>query len=408
MKYKDRITKHIRKEEMIFRPRKQNRYTNYFVLPICMMLFFYTSAYSQMFKNLTVSQNDDTVKIHYDIWGCRPDAELKIHLRVSPDGGSNYSIIPKSVYGDIGNYVASGQNKIIIWMPLKDSIQLNGDNYVFNLNGSVTGDSGNIEMVSIKGGIFKMGDQFGEGNTDETYIHSVKLNDFKLSAYEITNIQFAAFLKTYGSDKVKSGEFAGEPMIYASKNGLVKKGNDVSYLWDVQPGKAFNPVVGITWYGAYEFCRFYNYKLPSEAEWEYAAREAGRKIRFGNGKNSADISEIKFNGNSKILNDKSAEGNTDSSTVRIGIYKPNSLGLYDMSGNVWEYCQDWYKSNYYLHSRSHEPVGPWLGKYKVIRGGSWFSSAFGIRTTVRSFIDPHYRKEDVGFRVAKNVIEKSK
>lgn len=375
---------------------------------IFLALFLQISGLSQTVMNLKISQVKDTVKIRYDILGCRPDAELKIRLKVSDDGGNTFKIIPKTVFGNIGNHVRPGPDKIILWLPLKDSIQLTGNNFIFNLSGSITGDSGNIEMVAIKGGTFEMGNQFEDGNADENFVHEVKLNDFKLSAYEITNIQYAAFLKAYGSDVVKSGNFAGEPMIFESKNGLVKKGNDNSYIWDVQDGKAFNPVVGITWYGAYEFCRFYNYKLPSEAEWEYAARELGKKIHFGDGKNTANISDIKFNGRSKIINEKSTEGNSDSATVRVGLYAPNSSGLYDMSGNVWEYCQDWYQSNYYLHSRKVEPVGPWLGKYKVIRGGSWYNSAFGIRTTVRSFIDPLKRKEDIGFRVAQNTSVKSK
>lgn len=371
------------------------------------IFFLNLSVYPQTIKNLNVSQSGDTVKIGYDILGCRTDAELKINLKVSDDGGNTFSITPKTLYGSIGRNIPAGLKKKIFWLPLKDSIQLDGNNYIFDLSGSIIGDSGNIEMVRVKGGTFSMGDQFEDGNADENFVHKVTVKDFKLGAYEITNIQYAAFLKAYGSDVIKSGNFAGKHMIYQSMNGLVKKGNDESYIWDVQTGKAYNPVVGITWYGAYEFCRFYKYKLPSEAEWEYAARESGKKIRFGDGKNIAVNSEIKFNGQTKIIKNRSAEGNSDSTTVRVGFYNPNSLGLYDMSGNVWDYCQDWYQSNYYLHSKELDPVGPWLGKYKVIRGGSWYNSAFGIRTTARSFIDPKAWKEDVGFRVVQNVSDKN-
>ncbi len=382
---------------------KQKQGAIYMVFLVWLFLFLCPDSYSQIFKSLRVTQNSDSVKIQYDIVGGFQSAVLKVFLTVSDDGGNTFNVVPKAIYGDIGEHVSSGQNKLIVWLPLNDSLQLNGKNFVFNLSGSVTGAPGNIEMVTIKGGTFKMGDQFGEGNTDETFVHNVKLNDYALSEYEITNIQYAAFLKEYGSDVIKSGAYAGEPLIYESKNGLIKKGNDISFIWEAQPGKEYYPAVGVTWYGAFEFCRFYNYKLPSEAEWEYAAREAGKKIRFGNGKNEANISEIKFNGHDKIFNNKSTEGNPEGSTDRVGVFPPNKLGMYDMSGNVWEWCQDWYKSNYYLHSKSNEPVGPWLGTFKVLRGGSWYNSAFGIRTTVRSFIEPCDWKEDIGFRVAQNV-----
>jgi len=357
-----------------------------------------SNSYSQAIQNIKVFQSNDTVKIFYDIIGGRPDDLLKITLTVSDDGGNIFSIIPKSMWGDIGIRVETGSNKTIYWLPLKDSIQLIGNNFVFNVSASVVGGE-NIELVPVKGGIFIMGDTFGEGKTDETYTHDVKLENFEIGAYEITNVQFAKFLAEYGADYIISGEYKNEPMIYASKNGLIKD----LFVWEVQPGKEYNPVVGITWYGAYEFCLYYNYRLPTEAEWEYAAREMGKKIKFGDGKNAAVHADINFNGVEIISNNSSLEGSKDSATVRVGNYNPNALGLFDMSGNVWEWCQDWYQSNYYMVSKFDGPTGPWLGKYKVIRGGSWFNSAFGIRTTVRSFYYPYGQRMDIGFRVARSV-----
>ncbi len=361
---------------------------------------FSFNSYSQTFQNLRIVQSSDTVKIFYDISGGRASDILKIKLRVSNDGGNNFSIIPQKIWGDVGNKVPTGLGKVIYWTPLDEGLQLIGNNFVFDLSGNVIGAPGYIETIHIKGGIFTMGDQFREGSSNEEFLHQVKLNDYSIGEYEITNIQYAAFLQVYGSDLVKSGEYKGEPMIFPNKDGLIKKPAGLGFVWDTQEGKEYNPAVGVTWYGAYEFCKYYGFRLPTEAEWEYAAREMGDKVRFGDGKNSAKIEDINFNGYQKVVNDKQLEGNSNATTTRIGNYDPNKIGLYDMSGNVWEWCQDWYASNYYFHSKYIDPIGPWLGLYKVIRGGSWYNTAFGVRATVRSFYKPYGRSSDIGFRVA--------
>ena len=358
------------------------------------------NVFGQSFQNIKVVQSFDTVKVYYDIVGGRASDILKVKLSVSNNGGNDFNIVPKKIWGDIGSKVLTGTGKVIYWEPLSDGLQLIGNNYVFDISGNVIGAPGIIETVPIKGGTFIMGDQLREGNSNEEYLHEVKLDDYSIGEYEITNIQYAAFLQAYGSDKVKSGVYSGEPLIYENKEGLIKQNAGLGFIWTIQEGKEYNPVVGVTWYGAYEFCRYYGYRLPTEAEWEYAARELGKMVRFGNGKNVARIEDINFNGEQKVVNDKQLEGNIKGGTSRIGNYDPNSLVLFDMSGNVWEWCQDWYSSNYYFHSKKVDPIGPWLGIYKVIRGGSYYNSAFGIRTTVRSFFIPYEQNGDIGFRVA--------
>jgi len=374
------------------------RKTDRLFLFLSLLIFLSLStSYSQTLQNIRVYQNSDTLKIVYDIIGGRPNDMLRVTLTASNDGGNKFSIIPKSVWGDVGKRVETGLNKTIYWLPLSDSMPLVGDNFVFNVSGIVVGGENNIELIPVQGGTFIMGDTFGEGKSDETYTHEVKLDDFEIGAYEISNVQYAKFLAEYGADYIISGEYKGEPLIYPSKDGLVKN----LFSWEAQPGKEYNPCVGVTWFGAYEFCRFYNYRLPTEAEWEYAAREMGKKIKFGNGKNEARHTDMNFNDIELISNNRSSEGNKDSATVRVGNYDPNALGIYDMSGNVWQWCQDWYQADYYTVSRHNEPLGPWLGEYKVIRGGSWYNSAFGIRAAVRSFFYPHGQNMDVGFRVAR-------
>src|SRR3989304_8059185 len=123
------------------------------------------------------------------------------------------------------------------------------------------------------------------------------------------------------------------------------------------------PVERVSWNDIQEFLKRLNektgekYRLPTEAEWEYGAREGGKKVKYGTGKNEINQSEANYD---------SVEG-----TVPVKSYPPNSLGLYDMAGNVWELCADWYDENYYKNSAKDNPTGPSSGKNRVLRGGSW-------------------------------------
>lgn len=368
-----------------------------------LLIIFYIPnlTLSQSFENLLIRQGEDSLIIDYDIYGGREYDLYKIDLSLSSDGGKTFAILPNTATGDVGYGVSRGRNKRIFWEPLKESKELIGENFIVKLNGTLLGTSNEVEMVEVKGGTFEMGDSFGEGYTDETYLHTVSIDDFQISKYEVTNHQYAVFLKKYQSDKVKSGEFQGEVMIYENEKGLKYVQNE----WQPVAGYEYHPVVGVTWYGANEFCQYYEMRLPTEAEWEYAAREMGKIIRFGNGENVADPKKINFNGNLLADTSYSYSGENRSSTISVGGMSPNNLGLFQMSGNVWEWCQDWYASNYYHKSKEHNPTGPWMGKYKSIRGGSWFNSAKGVRIYERSFLSPHRYASDLGFRTTKSISE---
>jgi len=361
------------------------------------ILIIHSCIYPQAIQNMKIIQSDDTVKIYYDITGGKSNDLYKVDLEVSSDRGKTFSINPKTVSGDLSYGISTGQNKNICWQPLKDPIELAGDNYVIKLKGELLGTTADVEFVPVPGGQFEMGDQFDEGPGNEINKHIVSLSNFSIGKYEVTNFQFAKFLENYASNKVKGGEFNGEIMIYPVKGGLMYSQGQ----WIPDMGYDFNPVIGVTWFGAYEFCKFFGYRLPSEAEWEYAAKELGTKVRFGNGKNYAAAAQINFNSNtdkSFLYADRSESRNK---TITVGAFPPNKLGIFQMSGNVWEWCQDWYQGNYYFKSKSDNPAGPLFGIYKVIRGGAFSSSARGVRNSVRSFLAPYSNKTDVGFRVVK-------
>lgn len=353
---------------------------------------------------VSARQIDDTVKVTYNIETKKKDF-YNIMLRVSMDSGLTFPLQPRSLRGDVRYGVPTGNDRVINWEPLRDSIELSGTGFVFRITGSPASASIDSEFMLIKGGVFEMGDAYRGGEFDEQPLHTVMVSDFEISKFEVSNFQFSQFLRAYNSTKVKDGEFWGEPMIYEQDCGLYWNGS----TWLPQPGYEYHPVVGVTWFGANEYCTWKDLRLPTEAEWEYAARCGGKKVRFGNSMDTATTQEINFNPNLKGAGTNSPRGEYRGVPTRISSYPANELDLFDMSGNVWEWCQDWYARDYYLSTSSVDPAnpvnpaGPWLGQYKVIRGGSYYSPLQACRVAERSSLAPHRWKRDVGFRVVRPV-----
>jgi formylglycine-generating enzyme required for sulfatase activity len=235
-----------------------------------------------------------------------------------------------------------------------------------------------IEFVRIPGGTFEMGDTFGEGLSNETPVHTVTLDDFYLSKTEVTFAQYDVFCEATGR----------------------RKPGDEGW------GRGQLPVINVSWHDATAYCQWLSRKtgrdirLPTEAEWEYAAREAGKRVRFGNGRDTADAREINFDGSAEYEESYSRSGIFRNKTVAVGSFAPNALGLYDMSGNVWEWCADFDKGNYYKNSPSRNPKGPSSGYFRVFRGGSWRDPPEYVRSSVRV---NHYPGDGYyyhGFRLA--------
>lgn len=242
------------------------------------------------------------------------------------------------------------------------------------------------QMIPVGGGSFEMGS--ADGESDETP-HKVALDSYSISKYEITNAQYAHFLNEYGSSTVKNGEYAERQMVFEDGVGVKFHGN----IWLPQTGYEDHPIVGVTWYGAYEFCRFYGGSLPTEAQWEYAARSGGKEEVWSGTNNKEKLKEYAwfFDGESDIK-----------STQPAGMKKPNGLGIYDMSGNAWEWCHDWY-DEYPDNDKQKNPTGAPGGTYRVIRGGGWSFGASSCRTTNRSGDSPDIRSFSLGFRFARTV-----
>jgi len=230
-------------------------------------------------------------------------------------------------------------------------------------------------MIPIKGGTFDMGDTFGDGDPSEKPIHKVTLNDFYLCKYPVTQAHWKAIM---------------------GDNPSHFKGDDL-------------PVEQVNWDDAQNFIQKLNektgkkYRLPTEAEWEYAARDGGQKVRFGNGKDIADPKEMNFDATKDYQQPYSIIGEFRGKTTPVSQFKPNPLGLHDMSGNVWEWCQDVWHEDY---KGAPDDGSAWEHggniSLRVLRGGSWNSLPEICRAANRYVFNPSYRDYYVGFRVVRS------
>ncbi len=238
-----------------------------------------------------------------------------------------------------------------------------------------------ITWVDVPGGTFKMGDLWGDGDGDEKPVHQVKLSAFRMSKHEITNAQFSVFLNEKGNREEGGAawlEIDSEYCLIENRSGKFAP----------KRGSENHPVVEVSWFGAKAFAEWLGARLPTEAEWEYAARAGGKEIKWPNG-------------NSLTNNDANISGTGGRDqwdrTAPVGSFPANALGLHDMAGNVWEWCADW-KGDYSSNAQT-DPLGPAQGTYKVVRGGSWVNYVRSARSTYRDRTRPHVRYVNLGFRV---------
>jgi len=239
-----------------------------------------------------------------------------------------------------------------------------------------------IKLIEVEGGSFVMGNNNGE--KDERPQHQVKLEDFYITAHEITHGQYCKFLNE--QDKLEGRK---ENWIDFDDSDCKIKYNRKGYF--PKPGFINHPVIEVTWDGAKAFCEWAGGRLPTEAEWEYAAK---------GGKYSESY---KYSGADNPGKVACYDMNSQGSTHVVGKKKPNELKIYDMSGNVWEWCNDYYKSGYYSISAMHDPKGPAWGTGRVVRGGSWGYNEYYLRTTYRKLNSSDAGNFNLGFRMVKDI-----
>ncbi|VBB48368.1 exported hypothetical protein [uncultured Paludibacter sp.] len=238
------------------------------------------------------------------------------------------------------------------------------------------------DMIQIVGGTFTMGNS---SYTRETPIRNVSISNFYMSKNVITNAQFADFLNAYNSSVVLNGNYAGKPLFKEDSWGIIKN-NDV---YQAAAGYENYPVIKVTWYGADAYCKWAGGRLPTEAEWEYAAKGGINKNTYTYSGSSTASTVAWYYDNSGHTNHPVA--------TKIA----NSLGLFDMSGNVYEWCSDWFGRYNDILSSTTDPAGPENGVSKVIRGGYRSLGSTDLHLTHRESISPEECYNFVGFRLVK-------
>ncbi len=250
------------------------------------------------------------------------------------------------------------------------------------------GNPSDLEFITVEAGTFDMGctDEQFNCYSDESPVHSVTLSSFQLSKYEITNFQYAEFLNAIGAES--NGYYNGQEYMEIASSYC--KIDYVGGSFVAESGRENHPVVEVNWYGAKAYCVWAGGRLPTEAEWEYAAR-GGNQSNGYIYSGGDDMDAVGWYNN-----------NSGSDTHNVGEKAANELGFFDMSGNVWEWCNDWYDSSYYSLSPVNNPQGPENGSVRVVRGGSWGFNANGSRVASRYCDIPDFTLNGFGFRCAKD------
>lgn len=270
------------------------------------------------------------------------------------------------------------------------------------------------DMVFVKGGTFFMGDTIGDA--DERPIHPVQLSDFFIAKTETTVADFKAFVDATGfrtDAELGEGSYIWDSLGWHKLEGVDWRHNETGRLRPPDQGQY--PVLHISWNDAAQYCNWLSkqaglrevydfqgdsvhinrdatgYRLPTEAEWEYAAG-GGKTVKTEKHAGAGLLSAIAW-----------YSGNASRHAHPVGLKKPNALGIFDCSGNVWEWCQDWYAKGYYAKSGDvKNPPGPASGATRVLRGGSWNNNGKHLRIASRSSRYPDFRDGSVGFRIARS------
>lgn len=247
-----------------------------------------------------------------------------------------------------------------------------------------------FNMIKVEGSKFMMGskDKDITADTDEQKEHEVNIGNFEMSKYEVTVWEWKQYLKAKKKKLPKAPTWGWNDK--APINNITWE-EAISYCNWLSKKEGLTPVYSVK--GPFYICDFKanGFRLPTEAEWEFAAK---------GGKNSKGF---KYSG-SDVLDDVAwHKGNSNGKPHTVGTKLPNELGIYDMTGNVWEWCWDWYNTDYYKTEPNNNPKGPEMGDKKSVRGGSWDSQPNYCRPANRISTFPNKTHEFYGFRTVRTI-----
>jgi len=261
-------------------------------------------------------------------------------------------------------------------------------------------------MVLVKETEFVRGDVFGDGNPNEKPAHRVRVASFLIGQYEVTNREYLTFVKATGANLPEWMNPASKYHYQTGTDRFYQRLGPALYGLD-------HPVVGVSWQDAVKYCEWLSqqgplkYRLPAEAEWELAARGGNNTIKYSWG-NSTPLLALGGNVGDEALKKVFPDwpiiwrnyNDTYPYTAPVGKFGANAWRVYDMTGNVWEWCNDWFDENYYQKQEWDRPAGPPRGTEKAVRGGSWNDTPAKLRLSFRRSASTSFRSNNLGFRVA--------
>ena len=329
------------------------------IVPLVAALLCSISTLGQKIGNVRAEQDGNNILIFYDLLYVPSDHLFDIQVYVSIDG-KDFEGPLRSVSGHVGSDIAGGRNRKIVWNVLEEREELRSKSVEFKVVGRIYDDKV-IEMVFVEGGEYIQG---SFKSRDEKPLHSVHINDFFIGKYEVTQRQWRRVMGNNPSFFNYCEECPVENVSWKDVDRFIQE---------------LNRITGM------------NYRLPTEAEWEYAARGGNKSMGYV------------FSGSDDPDQVAWYAKNNKQHTRKPGLKKPNELGIYDMSGNVMEWCFDWYTNTYYMDAPFKDPQGPSNGTHKVIRGGSWNNELDAIRCCNRAYSVLGGNYDDLGFRLARDV-----
>jgi len=367
---------------------------------LCIYTFMSVAAWSQQVTNVDFTTEGKYIHVTYSITGVKKGQKFDITLWYTENGSASKQVYNNYLTGDFGTITASADGNItgkkITWNVLASREKLIA-RLKFEVRVVVT-DPNNTpaNMVLIKAGTFTMGSPTNEVDriVDRETQHQVTLTyNFYMGKYEVTQAEYQSLM---GKNPSKFNTCSNCPVELVTWwdaikycNALSKK-EGLSVAYNESTGELLDASGRVTT----DITKVKGYRLPTDAEWEYSCR-AGTNTPFNTG-NNLTTSQANYDGNYPY--NGNTKGEYRQKTTSVGSFSPNTWGLYDMHGNVWEWCNDWYVASL---STSTNPIGASSGTYRVYRGGSWRSDARYCRSAYRNGNTPTLSDYGLGLRVCK-------